>query len=326
MSPLPSLCLKQTENALCASGCLTSRAADTIFKSMGDYFISTDMTADFPPELAEDDFRILPMPYVLDGVGYDGEERAFLSPHDFYAALEEGKTASTSMVPVHVARDYFADMLKEGKDVLHISFPAAMSGCYDGYLKAAKLAESDFPGRKVVVLDGKCASSGEGLLAYYALKKRAEGATIEDNAAYLAELRDHVGHAFTVSDLKHLYRGGRLSRGAAAVGQAIKLNPILMVDENGALVHIGNVMGRKNAMRALTAKMKRESAGHVNDVMIVAHGDCLHDAEFVAEEVKNILPDQRVLITDVGPIIGSHCGKGMLALIYLGSGKTDRRI
>ena len=293
---------------------------------MSNFFVSTDMTADMPPELFGEDLRILPMSYVLDGVEYDGKTRPFLTPHEFYTALENGGIASTSMVPVETAREYFAAMLQEGKDVLHISFPAAMSGCFDGYLKAAKLAEADFPGRRIVVIDGKSACSGEGLLAWYAMQKRDGGATLDETAGYVTELRDHIGHAFTVSDLKHLYRGGRLSRGAALVGQAIKLNPILMVDENGALVHIGNVMGRKAAMRTLLAKMTRESAGFDNKVIVVAHGDCLGDAELLAEKVRERFPASRVIVTDVGPIIGAHCGKGMLALLYLASGKTDRRL
>ena len=126
-----------------------------------------------------------------------------------------------------------------------------------------------------------------------------------------------------MSDLRHLYRGGRLSRGAAVVGQAIKLNPVLMVDENGALVHIGNVMGRKAAMRAL---LTRESAGFDNKVIIVAHGDCPADAEALAGKVRENFPAARVIVTDVGPIIGAHCGKGMLALLYLAANKTDRKM
>lgn len=284
------------------------------------------MTADFPPELKGEDFRILPMSYVLDGVEYDGVTRPFLTPHEFYTALERGAQASTSMVPVETAKEYFLSMLAEGKDILHISFPAAMSGCYDGYLKAADLAIKEYPERRIVVIDGKSACSGEGLLAYYAMQKRGGGATLDETAEFVIRLRDHIGHAFTVSDLRHLYRGGRLSRGAAVVGQAIKLNPVLMVDENGALVHIGNVMGRKAAMRALLAKMTRESAGFDNKVIIVAHGDCPADAEALAGKVRESFPAARVIVTDVGPIIGAHCGKGMLALLYLAANKTDRRL
>ena len=293
---------------------------------MGDFFVSTDMTADLPQELMGKDMRVIPMSYVLDGVVYDGKTRPFLTPHEFYSALEAGKSASTSMVPVSEAADFFRDMLKEGKDVLHISFPAAMSGCYNGYLKAAELALADYPERRIVVIDGKSACTGEGLLAYYAMLKRDGGATLDETAAYVTELRDHTGHAFTVSDLIHLYRGGRLSRGAAVVGQAIKLNPVLMVDENGALVHIGNVMGRKAAMRALLGKMTRETEVIDNKVIVVAHGDCPEDARSLAEKVREKFPGSRVIVTDVGPIIGAHCGKGMLALLYLASTKTDRRL
>ena len=162
---------------------------------MSNFFVSTDMTADMPPELFGEDFRILPMSYVLDGVEYDGKTRPFLTPHEFYTALENGGIASTSMVPVETAREYLAAMLREGKDVLHISFPAAMSGCFDGYLKAAKLvdgylkaaklAEADFSGRRIVVIDGKSACSGEGLLAWYAMQKRDGGATPRARVCWL---------------------------------------------------------------------------------------------------------------------------------------------
>ena len=293
---------------------------------MGDFYISTDMTADLPPELAGEDFNILPMSYALDGVVYDGKERPFLTPHEFFSALEAGKLASTSMVPVETAKEYFLTMLREGKDVLHISFPAAMSGCFEGYLQAADLALKEYPERRIIVIDGKSACSGEGLLAYYAMLKRDAGGTLDETAGYVTALRDHIGHVFTVSDLKHLYRGGRLSRGAAVVGQAIKLNPILMVDENGALDHIGSVMGRKAAMRTLLTKMMRESVGMDNKVIIVAHGDCPADAEFLAGKVRENFPAARVIVTDVGPIIGAHCGKGMLAVLYLASSKTDRKL
>ena len=212
---------------------------------MSDYIITTDLTADYPPELMEDDFYIMPMSYAIDGVEYDGKTRAYLPAHEFFSLLASGKTASTSMVPTAVVYDYFADILKRtGKDILHLSFPAAMSGCYASCVEAANKLKTDFPERRVVVIDSKCASVGLGMLAWYALKKRREGASMGENAAYVTELRDHIGHAFTVDDLMHLYRGGRLKRGSAMVGQVMKLKPIIMVDEDGALVNIANVMGR----------------------------------------------------------------------------------
>ena len=294
---------------------------------MSDYIITTDLTADYPPELMEDDFYIMPMSYAIDGVEYDGKTQAYLPAHEFFSLLASGKTASTSMVPTAVVYDYFADILKRtGKDILHLSFPAAMSGCYASCVEAANKLKTDFPERRVVVIDSKCASVGLGMLAWYALKKRREGASLDENAAYVTELRDHIGHAFTVDDLMHLYRGGRLKRGSAVVGQVMKLKPIIMVDENGALVNIANVMGRKIAIRSLVDKMKHDDGGYKNEVIFIGHGDCLDDALRLKERVNETFGEQNVVISELGPIIGSHCGKGMLALIYLAKNKTDRGI
>lgn len=293
---------------------------------MDKYFITTDYTADFPPELAEEDFRILPMSYVLDGKEYDGVNTPYLPIKEFYSKIAQGSVATTSRVSLAEAYLFFAEILKLGCDILHISFSSAMSGCLEAYTAAAERAERDFPGRRVRVIDSKCACAGEGLLCYYALRKRGEGASLEENAEYVTELRDHIGHAFTVDDLYCLHRGGRLSKGAAAVGQAIKLKPILMVDENGALTNIANVLGRKIAVRTLVDKMARDSEGVRNDIVFIAHGDCLDDAKLLASKVNERFGNIRTVITYTGPIIGSHCGKGMLALLYLANNKTDRRI
>ncbi len=293
---------------------------------MSGYFITTDLTADFPQCLKEDEFLIMPMSYVMDGVVYDGKETPYLSSHDFYTLVEQGKTPTTSRVPVEEAHEFFTAILAKGKDILHISFSSALSGSYEGYLQAAEKAMSEYPDRKVVVVDSKCASAGEGLLCYYALKKRREGATLEENAEYVTDLREHIGHAFTVNDLYHLYRGGRLSKGAAIVGQAIKLKPVLMVDENGALVNISNVLGRKIAVRSLVDKMEHDGANYKNDVVIIAHADCPEDAALLEEKINERFGKQNIVTTDIGAIIGSHCGKGVLALFYLAENKTDRRI
>ena len=243
------------------------------------------------------------------GIRFDSKMEALYYSEVVKPLMDSGEIVSCELQKPYVLQEGFE---RNGKQVRPITYKADFCLEYkDG---------------RIVVIDSKCACSGEGLLAYYALKRRREGATLDENADFVHELRDHIGHAFTVKDLKHLYRGGRLSRGAFVVGQAIKLNPILMVNERGALVHVGNVTGRKIAIRALLAKMEKESAGYKNDVIIVAHGDCIEDAELLAAKVREDYPESRVIITDVGPIIGSHCGKGMLALLYLAASKCDGRV
>lgn len=267
------------------------------------------------------------MSYVIDGVDYDGKTRAYLPVKDFYALLAEGKTASTSMVPTEGVYEFFAKLLEESdKDILHISFPAAMSGCYAACKEAAERLAADFPERRVTVIDSRCASVGLGMLCMYALKKRREGASIEENAAYLSELRDHIGHTFTVDNLLYLYRGGRLGRGQAMVGRVMNLKPVIMVDERGALVNISSVMGRKKALRALVSKMTHDWAGNDDDYIVIGHGDCPDDAETLKGMVTAVFGEREIAVTEIGPIIGSHCGKGMLALIYIAKNKTDRTL
>lgn len=288
---------------------------------MQRYYVTTDQTADFPKELYKDAFGIIPMTYVLDGVLYDGENTPFLSSRDFYEKLSEGKDASTSMVSVEKATAFFESILKDGMDVLHISFSSALSGCYESYVQAASLLKSKYPGRRVAVVDSKCASAGEGLLVYYVLKKRDEGAELEENEAYATQLRDHIGHAFTVNDMFHLYRGGRVSKATAVVGSTIRIKPVLMVSEEGKLIPTNNVIGRKIAVRTLADKMEAKGKSYKNDLILIAHGDCERDALILKETLLSRFGRQNIIITEIGAVIGSHCGKGVLALFYLAADK-----
>ena len=292
---------------------------------MKKYIITTDMTADYPASLVEKDFYVIDMAYVLDGVLYDGKTNPYLSTKEFYSALAEGKTSSTSMVTVEDAKEFFGKFLRDGYDVLHVSFSSALSGCYDSYVTASKELETEYPLNKVVVIDSLCAASGEGLLAYYALRKRDEGATIEENAEYLDKLRHHVGHVFTVDDMNHLYRGGRVSKTTATVGGALKMKPVLMVSDEGKLVSTNVMMGRKLALRTLVDKMVARTKDYDNKVAFIGSCDADDDAEILKEMVEDKFPGIAVYIGDISAIVGSHLGKGGLTLHYLCSDKIPFR-
>lgn len=283
------------------------------------------MTADYPAQLEEKDFFVIDMAYVLDGVLYDGKTNPYLSTADFYSALAEGKTSSTSMVTTEEAKEFFGKFLKEGYDVLHVGFSSALSGCYESYVSAVKELESIYPNNKVVVIDSLCATLGEGLLAYYALRKRDEGATIDENADYLNDLRHHVGHVFTVDDMNHLYRGGRVSKTTAVVGEALKMKPVLMVSDQGKLVPTNTMMGRKLALRTLVDKMVARTKGYDNKIAFIGSCDADKDAELLKKMVEEKFPNVKVLIGDISAIVGSHLGKGGLTLHYLCSDKIPFR-
>lgn len=292
--------------------------------AMKNYVITTDMTADVPEQMlaTKEDFYVLDMSYVLDGELYDGKTNPYLSVKDFYNKLAEGKMASTSMVTVEEAKDFFAPFLENGQDVLHISFSSALSGCYNSYVSASKELEEEYPNNRVVVIDSLCASSGEALLCYYALKKRDEGMSIDDNAEYCTNLRDHVGHVFTVDDMNHLYRGGRVSRGKAVIGQALKIKPVLTVSNDGKLMAVDTKMGRKPALRSLVEKMNaRLTDEYPNDLFIIGNCDAMVDAEVLKNMVLEKHPDANIMFADVTPIVGTHLGKGGVTLLYLCSDK-----
>jgi DegV family protein with EDD domain len=292
---------------------------------MSKYIITTDMTADYPAQLEEKDFFVIDMAYVLDGVLYDGKTNPYLSTADFYSALADGKTSSTSMVTTEEAKEFFGKFLKEGYDVLHVGFSSALSGCYESYVSAVKELESVYPNNKVVVIDSLCATLGEGLLAYYALRKRDEGASIDENADYLNDLRHHVGHVFTVDDMNHLYRGGRVSKTTAVVGEALKMKPVLMVSDQGKLVPTNTMMGRKLALRTLVDKMVARTKGYDNKIAFIGSCDANKDAELLKKMVEEKFPNIKVLIGDISAIVGSHLGKGGLTLHYLCSDKIPFR-
>ena len=227
------------------------------------------------------------------------------------------------MVTVEEAKEFFSPFLEQGKDVLHLSFASALSGCYNSYVTAAEELKAEYPNNKVVVIDTLCASSGEAILAYYALRRRDEGMSIEDNAEYLSNLRHHVGHTFTVDDMNHLYRGGRVSKGKAVVGQALKMKPVLTVDTEGKLIHTDTKMGRKPSLRALVDKMEaRLTDEYPNELYIIGNCDAIEDAEVLKEMVVAKYPDANIMFADVTPIVGTHLGKGGVTLLYLCSDKT----
>ncbi len=292
---------------------------------MKKYVITTDMTADYPTTLHEKDFHILDMSYVVDGVLYDGKTNDYLAVKEFYSLLASGKTSSTSMVPAEEAKEFFNKFLQEGLDVLHVSFSSALSGCYESYVSAAKELVDLYPNNRVVVVDSLCAASGEGLLCYYALRQRDNGATIEENADYITSLRDHIGHTFTVDDMFHLYRGGRVSKSTAVVGQALKMKPVLMVSNEGKLVPTNTMMGRKLALRTLVDKMVAKSKGYDNKVAFIGNCDAMEDALTLKKMVEDKFKGIEVHIADISPIVGSHLGKGGLTLHYLCEDKIPFR-
>lgn len=288
---------------------------------MAEYIISTDTSCDFPLEyVKQHQLPLVTLFYSIDGV--TGENGCPSSDvlKNFYDKMRAGSMTKTQQASIEDTEKVFREILQEGKDILHIAFSSGLSGTANAARLAAENMMEEFPERKIIVIDSLCASLGQGLLVDYALKLQQQGKTMEETAKWLEDHIQNICHLFTVEDLKYLQRGGRISKTTALVGTMIGIKPVLHVDPEGKLVSISKVRGRKQSIQALVNKME-ESIGKYRDEkqpIFISHGDCIEDANYLAELVKERFGYDEFLINDVGPTIGAHSGPGTLALFFMG--------
>lgn len=288
---------------------------------MAEYIISTDTSCDFPLEyVKQHQLPLVTLFYSIDGV--TGENGCPSSDvlKNFYNKMRAGSMTKTQQASIEDTEKVFREILKEGKDILHIAFSSGLSGTANAARLAAENMMEEFPGRKIIVIDSLCASLGQGLLVDYALKLQQQGKTMEETAKWLEDHIQNICHLFTVEDLKYLQRGGRISKTTALVGTMIGIKPVLHVDPEGKLVSISKVRGRKQSIQALVNKMEENIGKYRGEKqpIFISHGDCIEDANYLAELVKERFGYDEFLINDVGPTIGAHSGPGTLALFFMG--------
>ena len=284
------------------------------------YRIMTESTSDLPQEFCKaHNITVIGMEFVIGGHSYKERSDNDLTPKEFYDGLRQGKQSSTVQVTSFVFQEFVEPFVAAGEDVLHVCFSSGLSGTYASCRQGAEELMEKYPGRKVLVVDSLAASLGEGLLTYYAVMNRDKGMSIEDNARWLEENRLHLCHWFTVDDLMHLHRGGRVSKASAVFGSMLSIKPVLHVDDTGHLVPVSKTRGRKASLLALVDRMAESAVDPAGQTIFISHGDCEADAEFVADEVRRRFGVQDIYINYVGPVIGNHSGPGTLALFFLGS-------
>lgn len=286
---------------------------------MPDFKIITNTTADLPTDyVRENNLGIAVFNYTIKNETYDKDRQ--LDWKEFYQLMREGNMPSTSQVNPAEFRELFEENLKESNELLYICFSSGLSGTYNNACLAARDVMEDNPGSRIVVIDSLAASMGEGLLVHKALELKNAGKSLDETAAWIEENRLRIVHVFTVDDLNHLYRGGRLSRAAAIVGTIAGIKPVLHVDNEGRLVPVNKVRGRKKSLTALVDYIEKKMGSHrdENDIIFISHGDALEDAEAVRDEVRRRFGIDAFLISHVGPTIGAHTGPGMLALFCVG--------
>lgn len=288
-------------------------------QSMEKYVITTDNTADLPYSYyKEHQVEYMYLTYQLDGITYNKENE--LDFKDFYSRMRSGSMPTTSQVNSEEAKDVLRPILEAGNNVLHLAFSSGLSGSYNSVRLAAEELKEEYPDRKIIVVDSLCASLGEGLFVYKAVQMKEEGTSMEEVAAWLEEHKQNFCHVFTVDDLFHLYRGGRVSKAAAIVGTMINLKPLLHVDDEGHLIPLSKVRGRKKSLATLVSMMEERigSWKDKNDIIFISHGDCEEDAQYVAKLVREKFGYESFLINTIGATIGTHSGPGTVALFFMG--------
>ena len=287
---------------------------------MSNYQIITDSGCDLPRSMM-DTMNLHHVPLLVNFRGQTLEDSVDDGIRDIYAALRAGEAASTSAVNPEGWKKPMEAVLAAGQDVLVLTFSSGLSTTYQSAVIAARELEESYPQRRVRVVDSLCASLGQGLLLYHACKKRDLGYSLEELANWLEENRLHLCHWFTVDDLMYLKRGGRVSAATALLGTMLQIKPVLHVDDEGHLINVSKTRGRKASVQALADKMAETGLPGENDVAYICHGDCLEDAEYLAELVREKCGVKEVFIGYTGAVIGSHSGPGTLALFYLGTNR-----
>ena len=289
-----------------------------------DYIITTDSNSELPLSIAKAyHVPFVPMDYLLGGQEYFydlGENTDFKA---FFAAVRSGQIPSTSTYPPQYYVEFWRPMLEAGKDVLHIAFSSNLSAAYRFLSEAIEELTILYPQRRVVAVDTKSISGGMAILVYCALQRKADGASLDDVSAWLQANIPYANHWFTVNDLNHLRRGGRLSATTAIVGSVLNIKPILTLNKHGKIVPADKVMGRRKAINYLADKARELAVDPEHNAYIILHGDCLEEAQELKAMIEASVPFKECFLQFVGPVIGTHAGPDVMGLCFMGKERID---
>lgn len=284
------------------------------------YRIVTDSTIDMTQKMIEElELTVGYLKFTIEEKTYeDKSDKSEITTPDFYNMLRDGKTSVTTQINTAEFTSLFEPILAAGDDVLYIGFSSGLSGTYQSACIAAEELREKYPERKLYTVDSLCASMGQGLLVYHAAMLKKNGTDIDALYAWLNENVLKLCHWFTVDDLNHLKRGGRVSAATALVGTVLGIKPVLHVDDEGHLINVAKARGRKASLDMLVKKMEETAIDPEKQVIFISHGDCLNDAKYVADQIRAKFGTKKVEINFVGPVIGGHAGPGVVALFFFG--------
>ncbi|NMC55609.1 MAG: DegV family protein [Eubacteriaceae bacterium] len=290
---------------------------------MKDYIIITDATADLTKDIVtKNNIIVIPMEYEIDGKRYEYYPSCKnLTVNQFYEKVKEGHMAITSQINVSTFEKYFETALTGGLDIIYVAFSSALSGSIQSAHIARNNLIEKYPQSKIEIIDSLSASAGEGLLIYTAALRKAEGMTYEELIKWINDNIPHLCHWFTVDDLHHLHRGGRVSAASAIIGSTIGIKPVLQVNNEGKLIPVAKVKGRKKSLSELVDRMEQTYIKPYTEAVFIGHSNSLEDAELVKNMVEERFGIKDIQIMDIGAIVGSHTGCGTIALFYFGTSR-----
>ena len=295
---------------------------------MSDYVVTCCSTADMP----YDYFKMREIPYVcfhftMDGKEYPDDLGQTIPFDEFYARITTGALPTTSQVNVGQFLDFFEPYLAQGKDILHISLSSGLSGTYNSALLSREQLLQKYPDRKILIVDSLGASSGYGLLVDMAVDMLDSGASLEEVHAWAEENKLNIHHWFFSTDLTHYWRGGRISATSATVGNLLNIYPLMNMNLEGKLIPREKIRGRKRVVSEIVKKMEEHAQNGTgySGKCFISHSACLKDARTVADLVEEKFPqlDGKVMVNNIGTVIGSHTGPGTVALFFVGDKRID---
>lgn len=286
---------------------------------MSAFSIVTDTSCDMPAAVAKKlEITAVPLKITVAGNSFDCKLSSLnIGSESFYDVLRRGVQVKTASPSIDDYIRYFKRELDRGRDVLYIGFSSALSGSYNVSAIAADELSDEYPDRKIICVDSLCGSMGLSLLVYHCAALRDKNASIEEVQAEAEKIKHRVAHWFTPSDLNFLKRGGRISAAAAAVGSVMNIKPVLKIDETGKIKVAYKARGRRLAIAKLVEQMDEHYDRESESAVFITHADCPEDADLLARSITKSIGVRDIMITDIGPSLGAHCGPDTLALFYL---------
>lgn len=286
---------------------------------MNKIILMTDSCCDLPYDFIKDnDIVVIKLMLTIGEKTITDDLGRTLKYSDFYNLIREGEMPKTAQVNVYEFEQEFEKYIKNGDKVIYIGFSSGLSGTYNSACIASESLKEKYSDADITVIDSKCASMGLGLLVYYACEMRKNGKSKDEIVKWVEDNKLNIIHWFTVEDLNHLYRGGRVSRTSATVGSLLNIKPVMYVNNDGKLIPFEKARGRKKSITSIVNKVAENIINPEEQVVFISHGDCSDDVEYLKQKLLEKIKVKNIIDNYIGPVIGSHSGPGTLAIFYIG--------